>query len=250
MGSQGHANMSNGDDLGQGHRKDQYYWNVGFLLFRMFIPTPPDSEYELLDLFTAVSPAPLTHSRCAINISWMHDEWNWLVFLLSLIYGETKSQPAYKTHSGFRSNMKPCIPVKAENCSCVSSILYHSLSPTLPSVAPDEQRTFSVCIESQHQPSTWCPPSHPKLFYHMVGQHSAPLCQELFSALLSLLVSGGDSSQCKKKPRWKAETWSRGRWGLSGGHFISSWISSIIKPWTSPADLMQRLAAQLYLATL
>lgn len=69
MGSQGHANMSNGDDLGQGHRKDQYYWNVGFLLFRMFIPTPPDSEYELLDLFTAVSPAPLIHSRCAINIS-------------------------------------------------------------------------------------------------------------------------------------------------------------------------------------
>lgn len=119
-----------------------------------------------------------------------------------------KSQPTYETHSGFRSKMKPHIPVKAENHSCVSSIHYLSLPPTLSRLLPTRKGPLLSILS----PNTSPPHDSPHPTGHTVRHHPASPCQELFSALLSLLVSGGDSSQCRKSLMKSRDM---------GGHFLS-----------------------------
>lgn len=225
-------------------RRIRATWRLAFYSLECLSPTPTQPRIWTPWLVHC-SWNTLAHSRCAINISWMHYEWNWLVFLLSLERLRWRdSQPTKPILDLEASKMKPHIPVKAENHSCVSSIHYLSLPPTLSPLPPTCKGPFLSILS----PNTSPPHDSPHPTGRTVRHHPASPCQELFSALLSLLVSGGDSSQCRKSLDEKQR---HGRTLLSLYtlyiHFISSWISSIIKPWTSPTDLMPRHAAQLYL---
>lgn len=127
-----------------------------------------------------------------------------------------KSQPAYKTHSWFKSK-KSCVPVRAENHCYVSSLL--NLSQHYFS-APNLQKVCSVDFDSQHKPSTWfpLPPHHDSVIPACRG--ITLLLHEGSSASLSLLVTESNSSQY----RWSLDEKQRHGLGVDGAFLEGTYI--------------------------
>ena len=145
--------------------------------------------------------------------------------------------------SSFRDK-KPRIPEsRGTNLYIFPSL--PSLSPALlPSPTPRPAKDLvmlSPNTDPQHDPT-----SHPtSQLYCITWWAIISSSLKLFSA--SLIPGNWEwFFSIQMKPRWKAETQDRGGWDLSGGCFLPSWISSVIKPWASLIDLMPWLGIRLH----